>query len=207
MILSVAICAHISREEMAWSLAEQLDCPISMDDGSSDSDRNHDETLRLAAQTPSDWIIAMEDDAQPVPGFREQACMALAVCPDPIASLYFGWIQEPDSGFMSAFDEQDPHWFRLTALANTVCLAIHRDFWPPFLDALEGCTETTSDGKYEHAALSLGQKTFAYCYPSLVEHADGRTVHYTGADHVPRRAYKVGTRPAWSALHWNRGLE
>jgi hypothetical protein len=206
MILSIAICAHHSRKEMAETLASKLDCPISMDDGSLGDTRNHDQTLKLAAETPSDWVLLIEDDAQPVQGFYEQACMALAVAPQPIASLYFGYIGD-SRAFTARLEREDPHWFCLTALANTVCFCIRRDFLPPFLEAMESCTETTSDGKYEHAALSLGQKTFAYSYPSLVEHADVRTVHYTGADPVPRHAYRVGTRPAWSALHWNRGLE
>jgi hypothetical protein len=167
-----------------------------MDDGSLGTERNHDETLQLASLTPSDWIVLVEDDAQPVPEFYEQASMALAVAPQPVASLYFGYIGY-DGGLGAKLDAADPHWFVTGGLVTTVCLAVRRDFLWPLLKAAQSHPGIPSDLRYERAAHSLGQDAFAYSYPSLVEHADIRTVHYTGAAHVPRRAYRVGTRPEW----------
>ena len=196
MILSVAICAHISRQDMAEALQSQLDCPVSMDDGTLGSERNHDKALKLAAEKLSDWVILIEDDAQPIPEFYEQASAALAVAPQPIASLYFGYIGD-DRALGPKLSSADPHWFVSDGLANTVCLAVRRDFLPALLEAAERYPDIPSDLRYERAAYSLSQNTFAYSYPSLVEHADVQTVHYTGAPHVERRAFRVGTRPEW----------
>ena len=194
--LSIAICTHHSRKEMAWRLQDKLACPISYDDGSLGSALNHDETLRIAGVGSSDWVIAMEDDAQPVDDFYVEAARALSVAPEPIVALYYGYIgDDRELGRMLA--EDDCHWLVSTALSNTVCTCIRRDFYPAFMEAVSIGTATASDMKYEQAAKSIGQHRFAYSYPSLVEHADEQTVHYTGADHVERHAYRVGTRGIW----------
>jgi hypothetical protein len=198
--LSIAICAHISRTAMAEALQDQLDCPVSMDDGSIGCSFNHDEAFKLAAQTPADWMICIEDDAQPVPDFREQASMALAACPRayPVVSLYFGYIGD-SSHFAPHIDIDaiDAHWLIMPALASTVCLCVRGDFFPGFFKIAENLPHMTSDQRYESAARQLHVEDIAYSWPSLVNHDDTKTVHYTGAPHVPRRAYRVGSREQW----------
>lgn len=194
--VSIAVCAHESRRAMAESLAAQLECPISMDDGTIGGARNHDETLRLAGGTDADWIIAMEDDALPVPNFHEHAAAALAVSPSPVTSLYFGYVDRPDAGIVERL-KPDIHWLSLHALANTVCLAVRRDHLEPLLTEASKYGEMCCDMRYEQAAIKLGITSFAYSNPSLVQHRDGKTVNYTGAPHISRQAYQVGSRPQW----------
>lgn len=206
MFVSVGICAHVSRTEMAAELQDQLDgCPVAMDDGSVGGAINHDRAFYLAAQLDSDWVICMEDDALPVEGFYKQASMALTVAPTPVVSLYHGWIQDPDPGTVERI-ATGAHWIMRRALATTVCTCVRRDIFPAFMKAAEEVhPDRPCDMRYEIAALATGQERFAYSCPSLVEHHDGQTVHYTGAVHIPRRAYKVGTRPEWNdsqAVMW-----
>jgi hypothetical protein len=186
---------------MARQLQHQLDCPIAMDDGSRGCAFNHDEAFKLAAQTPADWFICIEDDAQPVPDFLHQATLALAMCPDayPVVSLYFGYVG--DSRHFTAdvdLDTIEANWLIRPALASTVCLCIRKDFFPRFFEHAEQLPHMTSDQRYEQAAREQGIPDVAYSWPSLVDHDDTRTVHYTGAPHVARRAYRVGSRPYWN---------
>jgi hypothetical protein len=185
---------------MAAALQDQLDCPISMDDGSGCA-LNHDAAFRLAAATPADWFICMEDDAQPVQDFLEQAPMALQACPTayPVVSLYFGYIGD-SSHFAPHIDIDaiQAHWLIMPALASTVCLCIRGDFFPKFFEIAANLPHMTSDQRYEGAARQLNINDIAYSWPSLVNHDDTQTVHYTGAPHVARRAYRVGSRQHWN---------
>lgn len=199
--LSIAICAHVSRTDMAEALQDQLDCPVSMDDGSIGCSSNHDEAFRLAAEEPADWMICIEDDAQPVHDFREQAAMALQACPRqyPVVSLYLGYVGDSSHfGPDIDLDEIQEHWLVMPALANTVCLCVRGDFFPLFFSIAQSMPHMTSDQRYEGAARQLLVEDIAYSWPSLVNHDDTQTVHYTGAPHVPRRAYRVGSREHWT---------
>jgi hypothetical protein len=184
---------------MALTLSHLLyNAPISMDDGSLKCVANHDATFALAAETPSDWVICMEDDAQPVAWFYEQAEAALRMSPAPMVSMYFGYLGVRDEGSMRSF-EQDTHWILRRALANTVCTCVHRSIYDRFIAAAhEQDPLIPCDLRYERAGIAVGVEWFAYTNPSLVEHADVRTVHDTGADVIERKAYVVGTRPFWN---------
>ena len=197
--ISVAVCGHYKRREMSESLASQLDCPISMDVGTRGSIANHDATLRLAAEADADWLIAIEDDAQPVADFYDQAERALRECPAPIASLYFGYVGKRDPGMDYLLRTQDRHWIMGTGLANAVCLAVHRTFYPQLMSLCTESNDLPADHRYSEAALQLGYDWVPHAYPSLVEHADvDSLIAGRPTPDFERKAYAVGGREVWS---------
>lgn len=196
--VSIAICAHISRKEMAHDLAIQLDAPISMDEGERGSVANHNATLRLAAESAADWVMVMEDDAEPIPEFREQAAAALAVCPGPFASLYFGYVGAPDARIAAELAHKNPHWVMRQGLSSAVCLAIRADHIDPFFAQIEQVTEDLpADHLYAEAAFALGHRWNPHSHPSLVNHRDSGSLIAGDPPNFHRRAYRVGRRAQW----------
>lgn len=197
--LSLAICAHHSRKEMARKLSMELDAPVAMDEGDRGSVANHDAALRLAAEVSADWMVVIEDDAQPISDFRAQAAAALATAPAPIAGFYYGYVGSPDETIRALLIEKDPCWYIVQGLANAVCTAIRADFVEPLLHAATLVTEDLpSDHRWAEAAYGLGYRWLPHSYPSLVEHADTGSLIAGSTTGFARRAYKVGGREHWT---------
>ena len=78
--------------EMIDALRQQVDpAHVCLDDGTLGCTGNHRRAWNWhAANTTTDWALILEDDAQPVAGFAEQAAAALSVAPAPIVSFYLG---------------------------------------------------------------------------------------------------------------------
>lgn len=197
--VSAAVVAHTARQEMAEALASSLNCPISWDDGTIGSVANHDVALELAAQAPADWFIAMEDDAEPVNDFLDQAAAALSTSPVPYACLYFGWVEEPDPKIAFNLQENDPHWYMLQGWANTVCVAVRHDHLEPLMrtsfQVSSELPHLPADHRWGEAARRLGHAWIPHSNPSLVQHSDVPSLIAGPAP--PRRAYRVGTRDRW----------
>lgn len=72
--VAVAIVAHTQRAAMAARLARQIgaECVVT-DDGSLGSTVNHMRAwgFHLGNARTDSWCVVLEDDAVPVPGFRE----------------------------------------------------------------------------------------------------------------------------------------
>lgn len=198
--ISIAICAHVSRKEQAEDLAARLGCPISMDEGDLGSIVNHDAAMRLAAQTPADWTITMEDDASPIPDFHAQAAAALATAPIPFASLYYGYVGHPEESITTMLAENDPNWYVIQGWANTVCVAVRSDHVATLLNTSEKITEELpADHRWGEAARRLGYGWIPHSYPSLVEHLDkGSLIAGPQPPGFRRRAYVVGGRELWT---------
>jgi hypothetical protein len=200
MTISVAVCAHASRVKMAMRLADKLGAPISMD---SDGDNahvgiisNHDSALRLAARWDADWDVVIEDDAEPIPGFCEQASAALATIPEPVASLYLGWVGKPRRRITFTLDRVDPCWVLRPGFTSAVCIAVRKTFVEPLLEEAETIEGMTVDERYSAAARQLGYQWVPHSNPSLVEHSDVPGVD--GDCGIPRHAYRVGARDEWT---------
>jgi hypothetical protein len=199
--VGVAVCAHHTRIDMAERLALQLRAPVVLDNGQSGIIRNHDNTLRLAAECnpTADWVIAVEDDAQPVAGFLEQAVAALAVAPTPMVSLYHGWKAKPRYDVQLLLRARDPHWVMMRGFTSAVCIAVRRDSVEALLNRAADLREMTVDQRYSEAAARLRQMWIAHAHPSLVQHAD--VVGVGGPAGMARRAYEVGTRDGWTGKY------
>lgn len=192
---------------MAASLQQRLKwCPVSVD---TDSDiiGNHDDTLKLAARSvAADWYVAIEDDADPIPAFYQQARDALDQCPTKVASLYFGFVGARRRSTNLLLGLRDPHWILCRGFTSAVCIAVHKSILYEFLTAAEKQPPgMTVDERYSAAVRACAPEIWvAHSNPSLVNHVDGDGV-LSGHPGVERRAYHVGVREHWTGK--NQKLE
>jgi hypothetical protein len=191
---------------MAGNLRARLGyCPASVDTGDAGIIANHDNTLRLASRNKpdADWLIAIEDDADPVLDFYKQAEQALAHCPTPVASLYFGYVGQRRRSTNLLLALRDPHWIMCRGLMSAVCLAVHRTVLDALLAAAECHTDMTVDERYSAATRDIDTGIWvAHSNPSLVNHLDPGTVSDGGGKpDIERKAYQVGVRDTWNGKH------
>jgi hypothetical protein len=204
--IGIAIISHRDRHQLADELVDQLgtyDIPIYEDSGGLGCEANHARAWEdFAGQRESiDWAVVLEEDAQPVPGFRQQLEAALAVAPAPIVSLYLG------TGYPKGWQPKirdaintigTANWLITNTTIHAVGLAIRTDLLPLKLDQ-----HVAIDAAIGNWAKS-NDHLVAYSWPSLVDHADGPTLvttrHSSNANRdEPRKAWQVGTRPQWTS--------
>jgi len=176
---------------------------VSIDNGVMGCDDNHDLVQHHLAALPSTWSVILEDDADPVEGFRTQLRDALTMAPAPIVSLYLGrlrppWAQHGAAAATEAADTEHADWIISTHLLHAVGYAIKTELLPSLLDYI---TPLPIDQHITRWAQSRGH-TIAYTWPSLVDHADHPTVitqHPDGQPRTPGRiAWKTAPHPSWS---------
>lgn len=172
---------------------------VSIDNGDLGCTGNHLEVWRWHREHPADFAVTLEDDAVPVPNFREQLCAALAVTPAEIVSLYLG------SGYIS--DHRTKSLIRTAQLAQTcwmmtsgmvyhaVALAIESTLVESLTTHLRQ-TSQPIDGAIGRWARGRGHAV-AYTVPSLVDHADEKSL-VTPYRRTPRHAWLVGPRDRWT---------
>lgn len=204
-LISFAVVAHQTRLTEAAQLAHTLGAVITLDDGSIGADRNH---LRAWADTStldSDWAVVVEDDAEPVPGFLEQAEQALAVAPEPVVSLYLGqsrpprW-QERIAPAIRHADRTGSCWITAVHTIHAVALAIHADLREDWLDFAHA-NPLPIDERMSAWCVAREHRV-AYSWPSLTDHADGPTLieHRDARPRdAPRKAWRTGTREYWTS--------
>lgn len=166
-MFSIGVVAHESRIAQAKQLYDTVSADVIMVDDTHrrlGCEANHRRVWAELATTDTEWAVVLEDDAVPVPNFRDQLTQALNVAPAPYVSLYLG----------QGFPRQWQHAIRRT-LTNTTPST---------------CWITCG---YRHHT--------AYTLPSLVDHADGPSVHQhqDGIPRtLPRKAWRTGTRDVWT---------
>lgn len=200
-MLSIGVVAHQSRALQARNLASQIGADyVSTDDGSLGCDDNHDAVQSHLAALPTLWSVIVEDDAVPIPGFRDQLTQALTIAPAPIVSLYLGrlrppWAQNQVQAATEAAGDAD--WILSTHLLHAVGYAIKTELIPSLLHYP---TALPVDQHITRWAQAFGH-TIAYTWPSLVDHRDDPTLfdHPDGQQRVSGRiAWKTGPHPTWS---------
>ncbi|MFG1794146.1 hypothetical protein [Nocardia sp. NPDC049149] len=203
-MISIAVVAHQARIVEATELARSLDAVISVDDGTLRAEGNHLQAWRMTAERESDYALVLEDDAQPVPGFVEQAELALAVAPEPVVSFYTGmtrpkrW-QERIAPAIAKADQAGSHWMVSTHVLHAVAVAIHVSLREDWLDFADG-SKLPIDERLTAWCLARDHKV-AYSWPSLCNHADGPTLvrhANTGNTTGPRKAWRTGSRATWT---------
>ena len=203
---TIGIVAHTSRAEQAHKLAETVDATyLSMDDGQYGCEGNHHRTWQwLQDFATTEWALTLEDDAEPVPAFREQVTAALAASPAPVVSLYLGRLRPPhwQNAIQYATEranQHNAHFIRATHLLHAVAVAIRTDLIPDML-----ANTRTSRRPWDFAiaawALQSGHQ-IAYTWPSLCDHTDGPPAITRHPDKAPRppgrKAWQVGDRDVW----------
>lgn len=203
-LLTIGIVAHSSRASEAKALAHEVDAEfVSIDqDGILGCDDNHDHVMHHLAGLPSTWSVVLEDDAVPVEGFYEQLEAALPLSPTPIVSLYLGRLRPPQhqadiQAAVEAAVVEDADWIISSRLYHAVGYAIKTELLPSLLGHL---SNWPVDQHISEWAMQRGHLV-SYCWPSLVDHADGETVvaHPDGQPRTPGRvAWKTGAKAQWS---------
>lgn len=199
MTVTIGIVAHTSRGAAAKELAKTVGAQfMSIDNGLLGCDGNHDAVHRHLARMGADWSVVLEDDAVPVDGFRDQLTKVLAASPASVVSLYLGRQRPPQyqSRIASTINEADlvdAHWLTSSRLLHAVGYAIRTELLPSLLDY--------PHGQPADERISAWADRVAYCWPSLVDHADVPTI-VAHPDRQPRppgrTAWRVGTREVWT---------
>jgi len=91
-VLALGIVAHTARATQAKQLARTVRADfISFDSANLlGCDGNHRAVQQHLTALNAPFAVILEDDAEPIGGFRAQLAAALAVAPAPIISLYLG---------------------------------------------------------------------------------------------------------------------
>lgn len=207
-MISFAIVGHEQRLLQATELAKTVGGLLSLDDGTHGVNGNHRRAWYLTATTPALWNGVLEDDAEPVPGFLEQAEAALAAAPAPIVSFYLGrtrpaHLQHAILRALHRADHDGAHWITADTIAHGVAVCMRstlREDWLDFAGRDHG-TAFPIDELMGHWVRTRG-RTVAYTVPSLVEHGTGPSlIPYTGQHTNPRTAWRTGTRATWNSCH------
>jgi len=206
---SIGIIAHIDRLTQSEQLAHQVDAEyVSIDDGTLGAGGNHRKVWQHLAQQNTAWGCAIEDDAQPIPGFRDQLDQVLAVAPSPVVGLYLGtgrpahWQQAIHQATAKA-DREHAHWIIARRQLFGVGIAIHTTL----IDNMLAHTATTNE-PIDQAIRTWADHNghhIAFTWPSHLDHTDSQPV----AEHrwtqpiavatKPRKAWRVGTREHWTS--------
>lgn len=203
-MISFAVVGHESRLTQAIALANRIGGQLSVDDGSRGVLGNHLRAWAATAAIGRSWACVIEDDAEPVEDFVQQAEQALAAAPADIVSLYLGrtrpaHIQMDIRQALHRADHTDAHWITADTVAHGVAVAMRshrRDDWLRF--AREGGIALPVDELLTVWCRDRGH-TVAYTVPSLVQHQDGPSlVPYSGYHNQPRTAWRTGSRDTWN---------
>lgn len=206
-MISTAVVAHEARIVAATELAKNLDAVLTVDDGSLGAEANHLRAWQATGTADGDWALVLEDDAQPVPNFLEQAERALAMSPTPIVSFYLGrgkprtWQHRLAQGIGQA-DAISAHWITAPQLLHAVAVAMQADLREDWLQWAP-TSKLPIDERISAWARINGHR-IAYTIPSLIEHADGPTL-IEHRDRQPRTvariAWRTGTRESWNRTY------
>ena len=202
-MLAVGIVAHTARAAEAKALNRAVKADfVSIDNGMMGADNNHFTVQGILAEFPSTWSIVLEDDAEPVEGFRAQARAALIMAPSPIVSFYYGkqrpqhWQHRMHKALTEA-NAADTNWIISTHMLHAVGYAIRTELLPSLLRHESTLPADQHIGDW---ARRYGH-TIAYTNPSLVDHLDIPTIvdHPDGQPRRPgRKAWNAGTRTHWT---------
>ncbi|MFP9166993.1 hypothetical protein ACLI1Y_16695, partial [Enterococcus faecalis] len=78
MTYRIGIVGHNKRAAAAHNLMEATGAAfLSLDNGSKGCNGNHRHVLEWLSTSPTEWVVVLEDDAQPIDDFRTQLDKAL----------------------------------------------------------------------------------------------------------------------------------
>lgn len=206
MTYRLGIVAHTARFANAEVLSRTTDADfVSYDTGVRGCEGNHRDALERLHRNArgADFLVVLEDDALPVPGFRDQLAAALITTPAPIVSLYLGRSRPPQwqpriADAVEKADANDASWITSGHLLHAVGYAVRTELAPSLLGHV---TDLPVDEGISAWARTQRHQV-AYTHGSLVEHADGPTLisHRDRQPRPPGRvAWRVGGRDTWTS--------
>lgn len=184
--IRIVVVGHHSRRDMATRLAESLGAHLLIDEGDNGANWNHRRAIEWAAQQDC-RVVILEDDAQPVQVFRQQASEWIVRCPDDLLSFYLGTGRPPQwQTEIKRKLADNPDFITLPTLIHGVCYSIPPqhiqrilDKWPLHLAA-------------DYAVGRAWGRDVIYPSQSLADHADGESV-----ERHPDGAKRTEVRRAW----------
>lgn len=213
---TLGIVAYVERQEQIAKLRDELYPDlIEVDDGTFGVMGNHCLTLEKLYQSGrrsgQEWLVVLEDDAQPIDGFHRQLSAALDVAPSPVVSLYngSGYPGQRQGAFYEATLREDVCWIQHRSMRHAVGYAIHMGAIE--MGLLDAMIEYQRRRWPPDDAMSVWCKRqgelVSYTNPSLVQHEDGpptlktrtnRGIATMNIRRRPRKAHWVGTRFVWT---------
>lgn len=195
--VAVAVAADPRRAERAERLAAEVGGHVVWDTKRSEWD-THARAWRWCHAQGADWGVVLQDDAVPVPGFRDVIGGILWAAPVwSCVGLYVGTSRPPQvqplfRRLMAEADARHDQWIRADSLYWGVGVAMPRG---DILPALRHPSFLIPYDERVGAFFRAARRPVLYTWPSLVDHADEPTllVHADGQPRTERRrAWRVG---------------
>lgn len=184
------VVGHHSRYKQALCLAESIGAVLLIDNSDRGANWNHRRALEWAACQPC-RVVILEDDARPVPGFREMAADWLERFHYALVSFYLGTGRPPQYQMQIAerlimADKLRNDYVTLPRLIHGVCYSV-----PP--ERIEKVLARWDSRKPADYAVgdAYDDEVVYPCY-SLVDHADGEPV-----ERHPDKSPRTERRRAW----------
>jgi len=208
---SIKVIAHSQRAEMAERLAKSVGADICWDAREAENlgtnvgcALTHLDALKKFAFSDSEWVVCLEDDAQPVGNFDVHLAAALEYAPAPVVGLYLGTgnpsgeAQRQIRQAVVAAQETNKAWLMADCLIGSVGYAVETHLLPDLIDFITD--------REEELPLRISRwaqdRGISICYtaPSLVNHDDGDSIGlpWRGPKRLQRRAWWCGTRSSWN---------
>jgi GR25 family glycosyltransferase involved in LPS biosynthesis len=206
LFIRTAVVADQRRADAAHALQDKLSAQfLHMDNGFWGCKRSHIRCWEYLADQDSEWSLVVEDDAQPVESFTTQLADALTKAPASVVSLYLGtgfppqW-QDRIHQAITAAEREQAHWISADNHLHGVAVAIKTELVRDMLTTVRCSTQPIDYAIRDWAKAT--QHKISFSHPSLVDHADtpSLTAHPDGGERtIPRKAWRVGTREAWTS--------
>lgn len=182
-----AVSAVEARRTMAQAIAVFLGGDLYMDDPPSGSGwNNYRNALAHVVATDLKWLVLLEDDAEPVPGFRETIPRALAAAPGDFVSFFYGSTVRMESARAAGAS-----WVQTIKTVHGVCWAIKTTAAAELVAWAERSVPAgyrMNDDILRGWLLASGRWNYA-SVPSLVEHRqDLMSVMEPGLPNLGRKA-------------------
>lgn len=195
---------------MAKALARNVGASfLSIDNGTLGVEGNHWAVQNHLANLGASWSVVLEDDAEPVDGFRDQLSAALQSAPESacVLSFYLGRQRPPQhqgaiGRAVQAAKMTGANWILGNRLLHGVAYAIRTDMLPSLLEFTTRRVTPIDQHITVWARETIGRRSVAYSAPSLCNHADMPTVvaHPDGQPRPPGRvAWQTGCRDHWAS--------
>jgi hypothetical protein len=172
--MKFVVIGHHKRREQAEALAESLGAHLLMDEDNYGANAGHHRAIEWAAEQ-SERVIVMEDDAQPVAGFRALAQSWLERFPELLCSFYLGTGRPPQyqskiAEKLIAADKTHADYITLPRLIHGVCYSVPQAHLPAVLKRWD------SHKAADYAVGDAWGGVVVYPCWSLVDHQDGLSV-------------------------------
>lgn len=214
---TLGIVAHVARQEQIEKLRLEVNPDlVEVDDGTYGVMGNHVLTLEKlysnGRRTGQEWLVILEDDAQPVAGFHRQMSAALDVAPSRLVSFYNGTGHPAarQAQFAQFAARQDVCWIMHRMMRHAVAYAVHADMvelglvdWMIDMERKRWAPDDAI-GKFAR----MHSELVSYTNPSLCDHEDGQPVIKSRTSlgipmisrRRPRKAHWLGTRMTWQGI-------